>query len=123
MFKILFWNECGGFTSKIDTLTLILSKHNPVALFIAEAEIKPNLKLEWFQMQGYRNMTSKTAIRGNARLVAYLRKDQPIIMLGKIITDNTAQWSQSCNNLQTIQNNWWNFKRSPRETHSTSYPT
>ncbi len=39
MSTILFWNCCGGLSSKIDTLKTIVAKHNPELIFASEAEV------------------------------------------------------------------------------------
>jgi len=38
--SVLFWNCCGGLLSKLDTIKQILSKYQPAALFISEAELR-----------------------------------------------------------------------------------
>jgi len=71
--KILFWNCCGGLTSKIDTIRQIINKFQPLLMFISESEILQSHDTNWFGIQNYELTLSHTIKLGKSRIVCYNR--------------------------------------------------
>jgi hypothetical protein len=67
---ILFWNCCGGVSSKINTIKMIIGKYSPEILFISEAEII--LPFSHLNVPDYNLITAPTIGDGKARLVCYV---------------------------------------------------
>jgi hypothetical protein len=88
--RILFWNCCGGATSKKQTIDSIIDKYHPELFFISEAEIKPeNQKL--VDLKGYKTAISETLIWGKARLMCYIAEGSSLKLRSDLLKGYNLQ--------------------------------
>jgi len=72
--KILYWNCCGGLSSKIDSIKHIINSYKPVLFFISECEIKKNTPLGWVSIDNYDFIPSSNYNINKSRLGVYIKQ-------------------------------------------------
>jgi len=74
--KVLYWNVASGLLKKWDVIKEIITKHEPIIVFIAEADLKNNQNYECLNVSGYDLIFTDTLLeRGKSRMIALVQKN------------------------------------------------
>jgi hypothetical protein len=82
---VLFWNCCGGLSSKFESVKLIIKKYDPEAFFLSEAEYKHGM--DYLNIEGYNIVTANTINEGLARSVCYIHQRSKFKDVTNVVLD------------------------------------
>jgi len=84
--NFIYWNCCGGASSKIDTIKYLLIRYKPQIMFISEAEY--NDHQTWVKFDDYNLISSNTIQYGCSRLIALIHHQSTFRKSKQIIPDD-----------------------------------